>query len=62
MRSGKKKENINEEEKDTTTSSGISLMKHNRLRVLSESSSSKIISTKTDLILPSNSTILYFLT
>lgn len=54
MRSGKKKENINEEEKDTTTSSGISLMKHNRLRVLSESSSSKIISTKTDLILPSN--------
>jgi len=53
MKSNKKKEDDNQSE-DNKSTSGISLMKHNRLRVLSESSSNKIISSKNDLILSSN--------
>ncbi|OUM56820.1 hypothetical protein PIROE2DRAFT_18418 [Piromyces sp. E2] len=53
MKSNKKKGDNNQTEENKPTS-GISLMKHNRLRVLSESSSNKIISSKNDLLLSSN--------
>ncbi|ORX49991.1 hypothetical protein BCR36DRAFT_404558 [Piromyces finnis] len=57
MKNSKKKDDSLSEEKKQT--SGISLMKHNRLRVLSESSSNKIISSKNDLVLSSNDNFIY---
>ncbi|ORX79505.1 hypothetical protein BCR32DRAFT_269444 [Anaeromyces robustus] len=53
------KNDTKENNNDNKPTSGISLMKHNRLRVLSESSSSKIISSKNDLILGSNENFIY---
>jgi hypothetical protein len=55
---GRKKSNSNENS-ETKPTSGISLMKHNRLRVLSESSSNKIISSNNDLLINSTENFMF---